>query len=81
MSRTTRKLRLRCLYAKHPDRLSRVYDLRWDLLELYTKLTVKIVQQPFPPFYRLMMDEWDALLEDTNLDDLLNHVRDPEYGL
>ena len=81
MSRTTRKRRLRCLYVKHPDLLSRVYDLRWELLELYTKLSVKIALQPFPPFYRLMMIEWDVLLEYTNLDHLFNHVRDPEHGL
>ena len=81
VGRTTRKRRLRCLYAKHPDQLSRVYDLIWELLELYTKLTVKIWQQPFPPFYRLMMDGWDTLLEDTDLDHLLDTVRDPEHGM
>ena len=81
VGRTTRKWRLRCLYAKHPERLSRLYDLRWELFELHTQLTVKIGQQPFPPFYRLMMDGWDTLLEDNDLDQLLDTVRNPEHGL
>ena len=68
VGRTTRKRHLRCLYAKHPERLSRLYDLRWELFVLHTQLTVKIGQQPFPPFYRLMMDGWDTLLEDNDLD-------------
>ena len=51
VSQTIRKRRLRCLFAKHPDRLSRLFKLRRDLLEVYIKLTVKIAQQQFLPFY------------------------------
>ena len=36
VGRTTRKRLLRCLYAKHPDQLSQVYDLRrsfWNCIQ------------------------------------------------
>lgn len=81
VGRTTRKQRLRCLYAKYPERLSRLYDLRRELFELYTQLTVKIGQQPFPPFYRLIKMVLSLLREGNDLDQLLDTVRDPEHGL